>query len=171
VFYIKVNEGAPSDDGTSGADRADDPVAPRRLSALSRPMRSRLKPETLELWQSGHIGLQAIAIAALFLIFAASKKAKADNCILVRYRLREQSPFTVRSAAYCAEMQGRTVSAGERYRVMAAKMKAAAQVQADDYLRSEYENIASAYLVLADEKDAHSLSGWWVSANRIFNAK
>jgi hypothetical protein len=54
---------------------------------------------------------------------------------------------------------------------MAAKMKAAAQAQADDYLRSEYENIASAYLVLADEKDAHSLSGWWVSANRIFNAK
>jgi hypothetical protein len=54
---------------------------------------------------------------------------------------------------------------------MAAKMKAAAQVQADDYLRSEYENIASAYLVLADEKDAHSLSGWWVSANRLFNAK
>jgi hypothetical protein len=71
----------------------------------------------------------------------------------------------------CAETQGRTVSAGERYRVMAAKMKAAAQAQADDYLRSEYENIASAYLVLADEKDAHSLSGWWVSANRIFNAK
>jgi hypothetical protein len=71
----------------------------------------------------------------------------------------------------CAETQGRTVSAGERYRVMAAKMKAAAQEQADDYLRSEYENIASAYLVLADEKDAHSLSGWWVSANRIFNAK
>ena len=66
---------------------------------------------------------------------------------------------------------GTHVNAAERYRLMAAKMKAAAQVQADDYLRSEYENIASAYLVLADEKDAHSLSGWWVSANRILNAK
>jgi hypothetical protein len=54
---------------------------------------------------------------------------------------------------------------------MAAEMKAAAQVQADYYLRSEYENLASAYLVLADQEDANSLSGWWVSANRKFNAK
>jgi hypothetical protein len=54
---------------------------------------------------------------------------------------------------------------------MAAEMKAAAQAQADFYLRSKYESLASAYLVLADQEDANSLSGWWVSANRKFNAK
>jgi hypothetical protein len=63
------------------------------------------------------------------------------------------------------------VNAAERYRLMAAEMKAAAQVQADYYLRSEYENLASAYLVLADQEDANSVSEGWVSANRIFNAK
>jgi hypothetical protein len=63
------------------------------------------------------------------------------------------------------------VSAAERYRVMAAEMKAAAQRQADDFLRSEYETIASAYLVLADQEEENSLSRWWVSGNHIFNAK
>jgi hypothetical protein len=53
---------------------------------------------------------------------------------------------------------------------MAAEMKAAAQLQSDYYLRSEYESLASAYLVLADQEDANSHSGWWESANRKFNS-
>ena len=62
------------------------------------------------------------------------------------------------------------MNAAERYRLMAAEMKAAAQLQSDYYLRSEYESLASAYLVLADQEDANSHSGWWESANRKFNS-
>jgi hypothetical protein len=59
----------------------------------------------------------------------------------------------------------------ERYRVKAAELKAAAQVQADYNLRSEYEHIASVYLVLADQADANILSRWWASVNGNFNAE
>jgi hypothetical protein len=127
--------------------------------------------ESQGLWQSGHKGLQASAIAALFLILTVSKKVKADNRIAVRYALKGTVELYDAFSGLCAKTRGRTVNAAERYRLMAAEMKAAAQLQSDYYLRSEYESLASAYLVLADQEDANSHSGWWESANRKFNSK
>jgi hypothetical protein len=56
---------------------------------------------------------------------------------------------------------GMHMSNAERYRAKAAELKAAAQVQPEYYLRSEYEYLASVYLVLADQEDANCLSEWW----------
>ncbi len=44
----------------------------------------------------------------------------------------------------------------ERYREKANELNAAAKVQTDTYLRSEYEYMASVYLKLADQVDAAS---------------
>jgi hypothetical protein len=62
---------------------------------------------------------------------------------------------------------GMHMSNAERYLVKAAELKAAAQVQAEYYLRSEFEYLASVYLVLADKEDANCSSEWWRKSQNL----
>ena len=56
VFYTKANDGAPSNDGTSGADRADDAVAPAPATPISGMFRRARDPA-----QRCHVGGLALS--------------------------------------------------------------------------------------------------------------
>ena len=51
----------------------------------------------------------------------------------------------------------------QRYRAKAAELKAAAQAQPDYLLRSDYEYIASVYMVLAEQADTDPLRQFYRS--------
>ena len=47
------------------------------------------------------------------------------------------------------------MTTGEHYRTRARELLALAQTQASDHLRDEFENLAAAYLRLAEQADRH----------------